>query len=343
MSGKENGIPMPSVANLIQKKRFNNEKKLLDNSPLGYITAYPKEDNPLIWYILVVGQKGSHYEGGHFIGEIHHSPKYPAEPPDYIMRTPNGRYEVNKKICLSNSGYHKGEWSSTWNIHTILIAFYSIWLDDKEHGISHITRSKQERLKLASESIEYNHKNYEQIYSKFKFDTLSFDVEKDPRYLVKKENGSEQTKTTIENEAPKVQTDSNTVEQKVTEQVITEQKVIETTPTIQTVTVITQEPVETKISNVDTNDNIVDDDKKMDIKNTNDIATVQDVNLEINVIEKVGKKKINKNIIVEEEPKKNKQKLDFNEIYSDINKINKSIDEQQKTINELTSKMSLFK
>lgn len=176
-------IPSITGATLIQKKRFTNELKLLNSQPLGYITAYHDDKNPLIWYFLLVGQKGTQYYGGHYIGEIQHSPKYPAEPPNYIMKTPSGRYEINSKICLTNSGYHKGEWSSTWNIQSILIAFYSIWLDDTEHGISHIKRSQEERAKLAQESIEFNKKNYHDIYSKFNFNTLTDDIDNAPKIV----------------------------------------------------------------------------------------------------------------------------------------------------------------
>ncbi len=168
-------------ASLIQKKRLSNESKLLKQQPLGYISAYPDEHNPLIWYFLLVGQKGTQYYGGQYIGEIHHSPKYPAEPPDYYMRTPNGRYEIDKKICLTNSSYHKGDWSSTWNILSILIAFYSIWLDDGEHGISHIKKSPEERKKLANESIQFNRTKYAKIYEKFDFSTLTDDVDNAPK------------------------------------------------------------------------------------------------------------------------------------------------------------------
>jgi ubiquitin-conjugating enzyme E2 J2 len=178
----DNSNQTGTVANLIQKKRFANELKLLNQQPLGYITAYPDEKNPLIWYFLVVGQKGTQYYGGHYIGEIHHSPKYPAEPPNYYMRTPSGRYEINSKICLTNSSYHRGDWSSTWNIQSILIAFYSIWLDDSEHGISHITRTGPERAKMAGESKDYNIKNYKKIYEKFDFENLTDDIDNSPKF-----------------------------------------------------------------------------------------------------------------------------------------------------------------
>ncbi len=169
------------MANIIQKKRLAKEVQIIKEEPLYYCTAYPDESNPLIWYFLIKGQKGTDYhtgtknangkyeggEGGEYIGKIVHSTKYPIEPPDYYMLTPSGRYDIGKKICLTNSSYHRGEWSSTWNIISILISFYSIWLDDKEHGISHITDSVANRKKMASESIAYNLKNNHDIYKKF--------------------------------------------------------------------------------------------------------------------------------------------------------------------------------
>lgn len=185
------------MASIIQKKRLANEVKLLANQPLHYCAAYPDESNPLIWYFLIKGQRGTDYhtgtkngsgkfvggEGGEYIGKIVHSPKYPAEPPDYYMLTPSGRYNVGSKICLTNSSYHKGDWSSTWNILSILIAFYSIWLDDKEGGISHIKDSAANRKKMAADSIAYNLKNNRAIYEKFNKSHLNDD---DPVVLKKK-------------------------------------------------------------------------------------------------------------------------------------------------------------
>jgi len=172
------------MATIIQKKRFANEVKLLNNEPLHYATAYPDESNPLIWYFIIKGQKDTHYENGEYIGKIIHSTNYPASPPDYYMLTENGRYEINKKICLTNSSYHKGDWSSIWNIKSILIAFYSIWLDDTEHGISHIKKTKEERLQLAKISKEYNMNNHSKIYEKFNLSHLSIDIPKKNKLIV---------------------------------------------------------------------------------------------------------------------------------------------------------------
>jgi ubiquitin-protein ligase len=177
------------MATIIQKKKFANEQKLLKNEPMHYITSYPDEESPLTWYFIIKGQIDTEYQNGEYIGKIVHSPKYPAEPPDYYMLTPNGRFEVNKKICLSNSSYHKGEWTSAWNIKTILIAFYSIFLDDKDTGISHIKKTAAERKVFADSSIEYNIKNHNVIYSKFDFENLHDGSKKNTVVCDKKEDG----------------------------------------------------------------------------------------------------------------------------------------------------------
>lgn len=32
--------------------------------------------------------------------------EYPFKPPEVYMLTPSGRFEINKKICLSISSFH---------------------------------------------------------------------------------------------------------------------------------------------------------------------------------------------------------------------------------------------
>ena len=166
-----------SALHRISKKRFANEKKLLTNpeKALHYATAFPSEKpgEELVWYFLIMGDDDSDYKGGEYIGKIIHNKDYPAKAPDYMMLTPNGRYLHNSKICLSNSSYHAGEWTSSWNIITILIAFSSIWYDDKESGIAHIKDSPQNRRRMACESIQYNMKNYSDIYDSFNREFLS--------------------------------------------------------------------------------------------------------------------------------------------------------------------------
>ena len=44
---------------------------------------------------------------------------------------------------------------------------FNIFIDDTDDGISHLHLSSDERIELAKKSIEYNIKNYSEIYSNF--------------------------------------------------------------------------------------------------------------------------------------------------------------------------------
>lgn len=50
-----------------------------------------------------------------YVGQILFPTNFPFKPPDIIFITPNGRFQLNKKICLSFTGYHPESWSN-WSI-----------------------------------------------------------------------------------------------------------------------------------------------------------------------------------------------------------------------------------
>ena len=120
----------------------------------------------------LVRSRSALYRYGFYVGKILHSPNYPIKAPDYIMLTPNGRFEINKKICLTTSGFHQDHWvAAAWNLTTLLQGFSSIWHSDIQEdkvGISHIPKTPVDRLKtLAKESLKWNIKNIPEIFSKF--------------------------------------------------------------------------------------------------------------------------------------------------------------------------------
>lgn len=158
---------MNSVIGPLCRKRLINEARLLKKNPHKYIDATIDESDILTWYFLIKGPEFSDYKGGLYIGKIIYTPEYPQKPPDFVMLTPNGRFTVETKICLSNSTFHSDEWSPLWNMSATLTGFLSIMLDDEEHGISHIKTDKYEREKLAIESIEYNKIFYPHILKQF--------------------------------------------------------------------------------------------------------------------------------------------------------------------------------
>ncbi len=149
------------------RRRLSGEIRLLKKEPLEYIDVGLNETNILVWYFMVKGPEFSEYAGGMYVGKIIYTPEYPFAPPDFVMLTPNGRFSPDRKICLSNSGFHAKEWSSAWNINSTLTGFLSIFLDDHEDGISHIHESKETRQILAQKSIEFNKQHYGDIIKLF--------------------------------------------------------------------------------------------------------------------------------------------------------------------------------
>jgi len=154
-------------------KRINGDLRKFRESQPTHVDVYPNPDNILEIFFLIIGREGTPFEGGHYIGKILHSPEYPRKAPDYFILTPNDRFEINKKICLSNSGYHPEDWApAAWNLLTLLEGMSSVWhSNDKADkvGISHITNVCESSMKnKAKNSISYNWEKYPEIYSNFK-------------------------------------------------------------------------------------------------------------------------------------------------------------------------------
>ena len=156
-----------SQVSKICMKRLQGDAKILAKHPVDDLEAYQDEKDMLTWYFLLRGPEGTDYEGGLYIGKVIHSPEYPFKAPDFMMLTPNGRFEIGKKICMTNSGYHSESWSSMWNIRSILLGFLSIMSDDTTSGISHIKRSKAERKVFANDSVKYNEQYHKDVFNNF--------------------------------------------------------------------------------------------------------------------------------------------------------------------------------
>ena len=75
-----------------------------------------------------------------------------------MLFTPNGRFHLNSKICLSNSSFHPESWSPMWYISTFLIGFLSFMLET-QHTLGALNTTDQEKKKLAAESRAYNRRN----------------------------------------------------------------------------------------------------------------------------------------------------------------------------------------
>jgi len=157
--------------NKVTLKRINGDFRKFNEENPKYFDVYPNPENLLEIYFVIYGRENTDYVGGIYIGKIVHSPMYPIKAPDYYVFTPNGRFEINKKICLTNYAYHQSDWApAAWNLVTLLEGFSSVWHSDiKEDkiGISHMNSDSDLIKTYACNSNDYNLKNLSDIYLKF--------------------------------------------------------------------------------------------------------------------------------------------------------------------------------
>lgn len=111
-----------------------------------------EQENIFEWHFTVRGPSETDYEDGFYHGRILLPNDYPMKPPSIIMLTPNGRFEVRKKICLSISGYHPETWQPCWSIRTVLLAIIAFMPTKSDGSIGSIMYSEEEKKKLAKKS-----------------------------------------------------------------------------------------------------------------------------------------------------------------------------------------------
>ena len=147
-------MPGFSRSNVAIKRIFADMKELA-TQPSDQYQAAPREDDLFDWHFTLRGPPGTDFEGGLYHGRILLPSDYPFKPPNIIFLTPNGRFEVRKKICLSISAYHPEEWQPAWGVRTILEALISFFTTKGEGAVGALDWSKDERQRLVKPSQEW--------------------------------------------------------------------------------------------------------------------------------------------------------------------------------------------
>eukprot|EP00042_Codosiga_hollandica_P022757 m.86377 g.86377 ORF g.86377 m.86377 type:complete len:104 (+) comp50917_c0_seq23:213-524(+) len=80
------------------------------------------------------------------------------KPPTILMTTPNGRFQVNTRLCLSISDFHPESWNPAWTVESILKGLLSFMLDETPTAGSIMT-SVPEREAFARHSAAFNVKD----------------------------------------------------------------------------------------------------------------------------------------------------------------------------------------
>ena len=135
-------------------KRLMREAAEL-STPTEHYYAAPLDDNLFEWHFTVRGQEGTSFERGIYHGRIIFPVEYPLKPPAVILLTPNGRFEINKKICLSISEHHPETWQPSWSIRTVLLAIIGFMPTPGKGAIGALDWTDEERRKLALASLHW--------------------------------------------------------------------------------------------------------------------------------------------------------------------------------------------
>jgi len=137
-------------------KRVTKEIQLYqkDNFSFPNLILQPCESLDT-WYFIIHDLKDTDYEGGIYLGKVLLPPKYPFKAPDFQFITQSGRFEINKKICTSFTGFHNELYSPSWNIASMCAGLTSFMTDPdtiESKGLGGILMSKQERQQIAKGS-----------------------------------------------------------------------------------------------------------------------------------------------------------------------------------------------
>lgn len=100
------------------------------------------------------GPPDTPFERGLYHGRILLPPEYPFKAPEILILTPNGRFEVNKRICLSITSYHQETWQPSWGIRTILTALVG-YLPSEDSGVGSLDFPAEDRRVLARKSRNF--------------------------------------------------------------------------------------------------------------------------------------------------------------------------------------------
>jgi len=99
------------MATDICTRRLTRELRALQKDPLKApkVTVQPNETNILEMHYVIEGSEKTPYEGGVYWGKLLFPKTYPLKPPGVVMMTPSGRFQPNRRLCLSMSDFHPGK------------------------------------------------------------------------------------------------------------------------------------------------------------------------------------------------------------------------------------------
>ncbi|KAI0003268.1 UBC-like protein [Russula compacta] len=138
-------------------KRIMQEARELANDPSTEYSAAPLEDDIFEWHCTLRGPAGTDFEGGLYHFRIRLPAEYPFRPPSIMLLTPNGRFELNTKICISFTNYHEELWQPAWGVRTAIIGLQGFFplKGQAALGVGALEVQSSERKRLAALSRDW--------------------------------------------------------------------------------------------------------------------------------------------------------------------------------------------
>lgn len=130
------------------------ELQALNTQPGSFFTAAPLETDLFEWHFTVRGPPETPFAAGLYHGRILLPPEYPLKAPEIILLTPNGRFEVGTRICLSVTSHHNETWQPSWGVRTILTALVG-FMPSKSEGLGALDYPAEDRRVLARKSLSF--------------------------------------------------------------------------------------------------------------------------------------------------------------------------------------------
>lgn len=106
-------------------KRITKELADITKNPPTEISAGPKGEDMFKWQGMIMGPKGTPYEGGVFFLNIEFPQEYPFKPPKVKFTQPVYHPNINKEggICLD---ILKDNWSPALTVPKVLLSISSL-------------------------------------------------------------------------------------------------------------------------------------------------------------------------------------------------------------------------
>lgn len=144
--------PSPTIRRLLKETAELSSPS--SNPNLAFFAAPVSDSDLHEWHFTILGPPApSPYAGGMYHGRISLPATYPLKPPNFRFLTPSGRFEVNREICLSISGFHEETWMPAWGVRTALTALRSFMAEKGSAGqVGGLEAPAEIRNRLATES-----------------------------------------------------------------------------------------------------------------------------------------------------------------------------------------------